>query len=320
MKHTMSTALTRMLQIERPIIQAGMIWVSGWKLAAAACKSGILGVIGAGSMDPKVLQVHLNRMGDAVGERPWAVNLPLFFKHADTMAKQIIASKARVVISSGGSPNTFTSIFKDADMTVLHVTAHPQLAIKCQQAGVDGVIVEGYEAGGHNGRDELTTMVLVPQSVDAVNIPVIAAGGIYDGRGMAAALALGACGVQIGTRFAACRESSAHPAFKQAMCDADASATTLLLRKLMPVRVIKNNWALRVMDAEQRGADEDSLRRLLGRGRSHLGMFEGDLHEGELEIGQAVAAIRHIEPIAEVVTQIMRDCCARLNSMTGSCR
>ena len=221
------------------------------------------------------------------------------------MATVIQEEGIRIVFTSGGSPKKFTGRFKDAGMTVVHVTASPALAVKCEEAGVDAVVVEGFEAGGHNGREELTTMVLVPQTVDAVKIPVIAAGGIYDGRGMAAALAMGAEGVQIGTRFAATVESSAHDNFKRAMINASPTDTFLVLRKLIPARVIINEWAKKILAAEARGATEEELLHLIGEKRTKLGMFDGDLKDGEIQIGQAVGALKEIMPAGDVVRQII---------------
>jgi len=221
------------------------------------------------------------------------------------MAEIILKEGVRVVFTSGGSPKKFTGRFKDAGMTVAHVTATPPLAVKCEEAGVDAVVVEGFEAGGHNGRDELTTMVLVPQTVDAVKIPVIAAGGIYDGRGMAAAMALGAEGVQIGTRLAATVESSAHENFKRAMLAASATDTFLILRKLIPARVIVNDWAKTVMAAEAKGASEEELLNLIGEKRTKLGMFDGDLKDGEVQIGQIVGALKEIRPAGDLIREIV---------------
>jgi enoyl-[acyl-carrier protein] reductase II len=245
------------------------------------------------------------------------VNLPLFFQHADEMARILVEEKVRIVFTSGGSPKKFTPRFQDAGMKVVHVTATPDLAAKCEDAGVDAVVVEGFEAGGHNGRDELTTMVLVPQAAAAVRIPVIAAGGIYDGRGMAAALALGAEGVQIGTRLAATAESSAHENFKRAMVEASPTGTFLVLKKLIPARVIVNDWTRRVLEAEARGAGEQELLGLIGEKRTKLGMFDGDLVEGELQIGQAVGAVGEIRAAGDVIREIARGCEETLARLSG---
>lgn len=301
----MESRITKLFNIEYPIVQAGMIWVSGWKLAVAAAKAGALGLIGAGSMTPELLREHIRKARAACPDRSWGVNLPIFFKFADEMAEMILEEGVRIVFTSGGSPKKFTGRFKNAGITVAHVTATPPLAAKCEEAGVDAVVVEGFEAGGHNGRDELTTMVLVPQAVDAVKIPVIAAGGIYDGRGMAAAMALGAEGVQIGTRLAAAVESSAHENFKRAMLSATATDTFLILRKLIPARVIVNDWAKTVMAAEARGASEEELLNLIGEKRTKLGMFDGDLKDGEVQIGQIVGALKEIRPAGDAIREIV---------------
>jgi enoyl-[acyl-carrier protein] reductase II len=300
----METRITKLFNIDYPIIQAGMVWVSGWKLAVAAANAGALGLIGAGSMTPEVLRGHIRKARAACPDKSWGVNLPIFFKYADEMATIIQEEGIRIVFTSGGSPKRYTGRFKDAGMTVVHVTATPALAVKCEEAGVDAVVVEGFEAGGHNGREELTTMVLVPQTVDAVKIPVIAAGGIYDGRGMAAALAMGAEGVQIGTRFAATVESSAHENFKRAMMAASPTDTFLILRKLIPARVIVNDWAKAILAAEARGASEEELLSLVGEKRTKLGMFDGDLKDGEIQIGQVVGALKEIRPAGDLVREI----------------
>ena len=312
-----TTRVTEIFGLRYPIVQGGMIWVSGWRLAAAVAKSGALGLIGAGSMTPELLREHIRKIKKENIEGVWGVNLPIFFQYAEEMAQIVLEEKVRVVFTSGGSPRKYISRFKERGIKVAHVTATPELAVKCEEAGVDAVVVEGFEAGGHNGRDELTTMVLVPQSVDAVKIPVIAAGGIFDGRGMAAALAMGASGVQIGTRFAATRESSAHENFKRMMLEASPTDTFLILRKLIPARVIKNAWYERVVEAEKRGAGEEELLRIIGEKRTKMGMFDGDLVEGELQIGQAAGAIRDLPAAGEVVNAIARDCEQIMAEMPG---
>jgi enoyl-[acyl-carrier protein] reductase II len=256
-------------------------------------------------MTPELLREHIRKAKADCPDAPWGVNLPIFFKFADEMAEVIREEGIRIVFTSGGSPKKYTGRFKAAGMTVVHVTASPSLAVKCEEAGVDAVVIEGFEAGGHNGREELTTMVLVPQTVDAVKIPVIAAGGIYDGRGMAAALAMGAEGVQIGTRFAATVESSAHDNFKRAMINASPTDTFLVLRKLIPARVIVNDWARTILAAEARGASEEELLNLVGEKRTKLGMFDGDLKDGEIQIGQAVGALKEIKSAGDIVRQII---------------
>jgi enoyl-[acyl-carrier protein] reductase II len=311
------TRITDLFGSEFPIIQAGMIWVSGWRLAAACAQAGALGLIGAGSMTPELLREHIRKMRQACPDRPWGVNLPIFFQYAEEMARVLLEEEIRIVFTSGGSPKKFTPRFKDAGMKVVHVTSTPELALKCEDAGVDAVVVEGFEAGGHNGRDELTTMVLVPQAAAAVRIPVIAAWGIYDGRGMAAALALGAQGVQIGTRLAATVESSAHENFKRAMVETSPTGTFLVLKKLIPARVIVNAWTRRVLEAEARGAGEQELLDMIGEKRTKRGMFDGDLVEGELQIGQDVGAVREILPAGDVIRKIARECGETLARLSG---
>ena len=302
------TRITDLFGVKYPIIQGGMIWVSGWRLAAAVAKAGAVGLIGAGSMTPELLREHIHKIKKEDPQGAWGVNLPIFFQHAEAMVSIILEEEVKIVFTSGGSPKKYTHRLKEQGIKVVHVTATPDLAVKCEEAGVDAVVVEGFEAGGHNGRDELTTMVLVPQTVDAVKLPVIAAGGIYDGRGIAAALALGAEGVQIGTRFAATIESSAHDHFKQAMLNASPTDTFLILRKLIPARVIKNTWFERVFEAEKQGALEEELLRIIGEKRTKIGMFDGDLEEGELQIGQVVGAIRDLPSAGTLVLDIARDC------------
>jgi len=302
------TRITDLFGVKYPIIQGGMVWVSGWRLAAAVAKAGAVGLIGAGSMTPELLREHIRKIKKEDFQGVWGVNLPIFFQYAEEMVSIILEEEVKVVFTSGGSPRKYTRRFKEQGIKVAHVTATPDLAVKCEEAGVDAVVVEGFEAGGHNGRDELTTMVLVPQAVDAVEIPVIAAGGIYDGRGMAAALAMGAQGVQIGTRFAATIESSAHDRFKKAMLQASPTDTFLVLRKLIPARVIKNTWFERVFQAEREGAREEELIRIIGEKRTKIGMFEGDLEEGELQIGQAVGAISDLPSAGAIVIDIAVEC------------
>jgi len=302
------TRITDLFGVKYPIIQGGMIWVSGWRLAAAVAKAGAVGLIGAGSMTPELLREHIRKIKKEDPQGAWGVNLPIFFQYAEEMVSIILEEGVKIIFTSGGSPKKYTHRLKEQGIKVAHVTATPDLAVKCEEAGVDAVVVEGFEAGGHNGRDELTTMVLVPQAVDAVKIPVIAAGGIYDGRGMAAALAMGAEGVQIGTRFAATIESSAHDHFKQAMLHASPTDTFLILRKLIPARVIKNTWFERVFEAEKHGATEEELLRIIGEKRTKIGMFDGDLEEGELQIGQTVGAIRDLPSAGTLVLDIARDC------------
>jgi enoyl-[acyl-carrier protein] reductase II len=303
--------VTELFGIEVPIIQGGMIWTSGARLAAAVSEAGGLGLIGAGSMTPDFLreQIHKAR---TLTQRAVGVNLPIFQPNAEGCVQVILDEHVPIVFTSGGSPKVYTQTFKSAGCKVAHVTSTPQLAVKCEQAGVDAVVCEGFEAGGHNGRDEITTMALVPQVVDAVSIPVIAAGGIADGRGMAAALALGAEGVQVGSRFAASVEASCHDNFKQAIVGAGPTDTFLVLKPLVPVRLIKNEFCTRVLQAESAGAAREEFSRMLGRGRSRLGMLEGDIVEGELEIGQVSGMIRDIQPAGKIVHDMMLGCRAVL--------
>jgi len=297
------TRVCELFGIDYPIIQAGMIWVSGGRLASAASEAGALGLIGAGSMTPELLRHHI-RKARSLTAKPFGVNLPILYRHAEEMVPIILEEKIPVVFTSGGSPKTYTRRFKDAGCVVVHVTSTPTLARKCEDAGVDAVVAEGFEAGGHNGRDELTSFVLIPQVVDAVKIPVIAAGGIADGRGVAAAIALGADGVQVGSRFVASEEASCHPDFKKAVLNAGSEDTFLVLKSLVPVRLIKNDFCRRAMDAETRGARKESLSELLGHGRAQLGMYDGDLAEGELEIGQVSGMINEILPAAEIIHRL----------------
>ena len=313
------TPVTKLLGIRYPIIQGGMVWNSGAKLAAAVSRAGGLGLIGAGSMDPDRLAAHIDKARELT-DAPVGVNLPLFYKHAQEDLQVILDKKVPVVFTSAGSPKKTTPILKEAGAVVFHVVSTPQLAVKCEQAGVDGVVAEGFEAGGHNGRDELTTRVLVPQVVSAVSIPVVAAGGIATGAQMAAALALGASAVQVGTRFAATEEGSGHPGFKQALVTAGPTDTFLTIKKGIPVRLLDNAFRRRIMEAEAKGADRDEIVAMIGAGRERRGMFDGDLEEGELEAGQVAGMIREILPAAQVVEQMVRECRAtagRLCAVSG---
>ncbi len=303
----LETAVTSLLGIRYPIIQGGMVWISGAKLAAAVSNAGGLGLIGAGSMDPDTLADQIDE-ARSLTDAPLGVNLPLFYKWAEEDLKVILDKKVEVVFTSAGSPKKTTPLLKEAGAKVFHVVSTPQLAVKCVQAGVDGVVAEGFEAGGHNGRDELTTMVLVPQVAAAVTVPVVAAGGIATGAQMAAALALGASAVQVGTRFAATVEASGHPAFKQALVTAGPTDTFLTIKKGIPVRLLDNEFRRRVMEAEANGADRDAIVAMIGTGRERLGMFEGDLDEGELEAGQVAGMISDILPAALVVEKMVAEC------------
>jgi enoyl-[acyl-carrier protein] reductase II len=289
--------------VEKPIVQAGMIWCSGWELASAVSNAGALGLIGSGSMYPEILRTHIRKCKEATS-LPFGVNVPLLYADIDKQMKVIIEEGVKVVFTSAGNPKTWTGILKSHGITVVHVVSTVKFAQKSQDAGVDAIVAEGFEAGGHNGREETTTMVLIPQVVPAVEIPVMAAGGIGNGRQMAAAFALGAEGVQVGSRFVTTLESSAHTAFKQAVVDAKEGDTQVTLKQLTPVRMIRNKFFQTVNAAEKRGAGVDELATLLGRARAKKGMFEGDLDEGELEIGQVSALINEIKPAAAIVEEI----------------
>ncbi len=301
--------ITSLFQIKYPIIQAGMIWASGWRLAAAVSNAGGLGIIGAGSMYPEVLREHIQKYKQ-VSNKPFAVNLPLLYPDADKHIQTIIEEKVPIVFTSAGNPKTYTPTLKQAGITVVHVVSSAKFAQKSEAAGVDAVVAEGFEAGGHNGREETTTLCLIPAVREAIQIPLIAAGGISSGRSMYAAMALGAEAVQIGSRFVCTPEASSHENFKQAIIKANEGDTVLALKKLTPVRLIKNNFCQQVMAAENAGADEATLTTLLGRARAKKGMFEGDMVEGELEIGQVSATIKSIQPAAAVVEEIWESFCA----------
>lgn len=300
--------ICQFLPLKFPLIQAGMVWVSGGKLAAASANAGILGVIGAGSMKPDLLESHIlkAKLLTTHHER-LAVNVPLLYEKTKEQLEVALTSGIRIFITSAGSPKTYTSWLKDQGCIVIHVTSSPELALKCETAGCDAVIAEGFEAGGHNGRDEITTMVLIPQVVDSVKIPVIAAGGIADGRAIAAALALGAHGVQLGTRFAATKESSAHMNFKQAIISAGPASTMLMMKKYVPVRLLKNKFFDEVKKLEDQGASKEELIHLLGHGRAKSGMLEGKIEEGELEIGQVSAIVRDIPTVEELVERLINE-------------
>jgi enoyl-[acyl-carrier protein] reductase II len=298
--------ITHLFQIKFPIIQAGMIWCSGWELASAVSNAGGLGLIGSGSMTPQILLEHIQKCKKTTANT-FGVNIPIMFPYADDFIKIVIDEKVPVVFTSAGSPAKYTSLLKEKGIKVVHVIANVKFAMKAEQAGVDAIVAEGFEAGGHNGREETTTMVLIPMIRQAVSIPVIAAGGIGTGRGMLAAMALGADAVQMGTRFVLSRESSAHPAFKQKVLETNDGDTFLSLKRIMPVRLIKNKFFDDADKLESQGASAQQLSELLGHGRARKGMFEGDLDEGELEIGQISALIKQIKPAAMIVMEIMAE-------------
>lgn len=299
--------ICELFQIEIPIIQGGMIWCSGWELAAAVSNAGGLGLIGAGSMYPDVLRTHIQRC-KAATNKPFGVNVPLLYPSIDQLMQIIVEEKVPIVFTSAGNPKTWTKTLQDAGIKVAHVVSSAKFAVKCQDAGVDAVVAEGFEAGGHNGREETTTLCLIPSVASAIHIPLIAAGGIGSGQAMAACLALGASAVQIGSRFVASFESSAHEQFKNRILEAQEGDTLLSLKSLTPVRLLKNEFAERVQQLEREGASKEILHTELGRARAKRGMFEGDLQEGELEIGQVSSVIQNILPAAEIVNQIWSDC------------
>jgi enoyl-[acyl-carrier protein] reductase II len=295
--------VTELFGIDYPIIQAGMVWCSGWELASAVSNAGGLGIIGAASMYPEVLKTHIQKCQNAT-KKPFAVNIPLLYPQIDELIDIIIKEGVKIVFTSAGNPKIYTSKLKEQGITVVHVVSSAKFALKAQDAGVDAVVAEGFEAGGHNGREETTTMVLIPAVKKAIQIPLIAAGGIGTGSAMLAAFVLGAEGVQIGSRFVASLEASAHQNFKNEVIHAKEGSTELTLKELTPVRLLKNHFYQKVKAAIDSGADVDKLKALLGRGRSKLGMFEGDLDEGELEIGQVAAIIDEIKPAADIVAEI----------------
>ncbi|RFS22678.1 nitronate monooxygenase [Chitinophaga silvatica] len=302
----MENRITSLFNIKYPIIQAGMIWASGWRLASAVSNAGGLGIIGAGSMYPDVLKYHVQQCKQAT-DKPFGVNLPLLYPDIDKLVQIILEEKVPIVFTSAGNPKTWTSTLKAAGIIVVHVVSSTAFALKSEAAGVDAVVAEGFEAGGHNGREETTTLVLIPGVTAQVKIPVIAAGGIATGKAMAAAFALGAEGVQVGSRFVATPEASSHLNFKQAVVNAKEGDTMVGLKKLTPVRLLKNAFYEAVHTAENNGADIETLKTLLGRARAKAGMFEGDLEEGELEIGQVSSLITEIKPAGEVVEEIWQE-------------
>lgn len=302
----MKNRITELFGIQYPLIQAGMIWCSGWELASAVSNAGGLGIIGSGSMYPEILEDQIKKC-KAATDKPFAVNLPMLYPDIDKHIETIIKYKVPIVFTSAGNPKTWTKYLKDNGITVVHVVSSAKFAQKAEAAGVDAVVAEGFEAGGHNGREETTTMCLIPGVAQAVKIPVIAAGGIGTGRGMLAAMNLGADGVQIGSRFIATPESSAHDHFKKAILAVDEGDTQLTLKELTPVRLVKNEFFKSVQTAYEKGATREDLEQLLGRGRAKKGMFEGDLSEGELEVGQISALINEIKPAAEVVEEIIAE-------------
>lgn len=307
-------SITRLFNTQYPIVQAGMIWCSGWELASAVSNAGGLGLIGSGSMYPEVLRTHIQKCKQATA-KPFGVNVPLLYPDIDQHMKVIIEEGVKIVFTSAGNPKTWTQHLKQHGITVVHVVSNVKFALKSQEAGVDAIVAEGFEAGGHNGREETTTMVLIPQVRKAVSLPLIAAGGIGFGSQMAAAMALGADGVQVGSRFAATHESSAHLNFKNYIVSSGEGDTQLSLKQLTPVRLLKNKFFMEVDAAEKKGATVEELRYLLGRGRAKKGMFEGDMEEGELEIGQVSGAISAIRSAREVIEEMVAEYNATISTL-----
>lgn len=302
----MQNRITRLFEIEIPIIQAGMIWASGWKLASAVSNAGGLGLIGAGSMYPEVLREHIVKC-KAATEKPFGVNIPLLYPDIEKLINIIIEEKVPVVFTSAGNPKTWTALLKQNGIKVVHVVSSSKFAMKAEEAGCDAVVAEGFEAGGHNGREETTTLILIPAVCNAVSIPVIAAGGIATGKQMLATMVLGAEGVQVGSRFVASEEASSHANFKEAVLKVQEGDTMLSLKQLTPVRLIKNKFYNDIKNAEEHCASKEELEKILGRARAKKGMFEGDLEEGELEIGQVSALIKNIQPAATIVKEMWEE-------------
>jgi len=302
----MTNRITQLFNIKYPIVQGGMVWVSGWKLASAVSNAGGLGLIGAGSMYPEVLREHIQKCKRAT-DKPFGVNVPMLYPEIEKIMDIIIEEGVKIVFTSAGNPKTWTSSLKDKGITVVHVVSSVKFALKAESAGVDAVVCEGFEAGGHNGREETTTFTLIPMVKEHLSIPVIAAGGIATGRGMLAALVLGADGIQIGSRFAATEESSAHKNFKNIIIDTKDGDTHLTLKELAPVRLIKNKFYNEVQELYKKKPTKEEIQRLLGKARAKKGMFEGDLDEGELEIGQIAGLIHEIKPVKAVLDEIIEE-------------
>ena len=298
--------ITELFGIQYPVIAGGMVWCSGWRLAAAVSNAGGLGLLGAGSMHPETLIEHIDKM-NAATDKPWGINIPLMYPEIERLIEIIIEKGVKIVFTSAGSPKKYTARFHEAGIKVAHVVSSSKFAKKCEEAGVDAVVAEGFEAGGHNGREETTTLALIPQVREAISLPLIAAGGIGSGKAMLAAMALGAEGVQIGTLFAVSEESSASDAFKQLCVDLGEDGTMLALKKISPTRLIKNELFAKIAEAESRGAEADELRELLGRAASKRGIFEGDLENVELEIGQIASTIKEVKPVAQIMHELITD-------------
>ena len=309
--------ITQLFNVKYPIVQGGMVWVSGWKLASAVSNAGGLGLIGAGSMYPEVLREHIQKCKRAT-DKPFGVNVPMLYPEIEKIMDIIIEEGVKIVFTSAGNPKTWTSSLKDKGITVVHVVSSVKFALKAESAGVDAVVCEGFEAGGHNGREETTTFTLIPMVKEHLSIPVIAAGGIATGRGMLAALVLGADGIQIGSRFAATEESSAHKNFKNIIIDTKDGDTHLTLKELAPVRLVKNKFYNEVQELYKKKPTKEEIQRLLGKARAKKGMFEGDLDEGELEIGQIAGLIHEIKPVKAVLDEIIEEL-NEVNLLVFSC-
>jgi enoyl-[acyl-carrier protein] reductase II len=311
-----SNRITKLFNIKYPIVQGGMIWCSGWKLASAVSNAGGLGLIGTGSMYPEVAEEHIKKC-KAATDKPFGVNIPLLYPQTDEIVSIVLKEGVKIVFTSAGNPAKYTSLLKENGITVVHVVANKKFALKAVAAGVDAIVAEGFEAGGHNGLEETTTMVLIPMIRKITNIPLIAAGGIASGQAIFAAMALGADGVQIGSRFAASAESSAHQSFQNAIVQADDGDTILTLKQVIPVRLIKNEFLQQVQQLEKSGATKEDLIKLLGRGRAKKGMFEGDTAEGELEIGQVSSMIDTIEPVEKIMNVLVSEFNEVSNKLKG---
>lgn len=312
----MDNIICKLLGIRYPVIQAGMVWCSGYRLAGAVSRAGGIGLLGAGSMTQEVLLGHIRKLKESLQE-PFGVNIPLMDRHAKEQVDLVIREKVPVVFTSAGNPALYTARLKEAGIKVIHVVSSVRFAVKAEQAGVDAVVAEGFEAGGHNGAEQTTTIALLPLVRKSTTLPLIAAGGIATGAGMMAAMALGADGIQVGTRFALSEESSAHPAFKNRMLQLKEGETRLYLQKIGGVRLARNRFALSIEEAESRGAEQEELRNLLGKGRAMKGIFEGDLEEGELEIGQVASLVNRIEPAAAIVEDIINGYRILRNALSG---
>ena len=299
-----SNRITELFGIQYPIIQGGMVWISGWRLAAAVSNAGGLGLLGAGSMHPETLVEHIHKMREAT-DKPWGVNVPLMYPEIDRLVDILIEEGVKIVFTSAGSPKKFTQRFHEAGMKVVHVVSSSKFARKCEEAGVDAIVAEGFEAGGHNGREETTTLTLIPQVRKATTLPLIAAGGIGSGEAILAAMALGAEGVQIGTLFALTEESSASEAFKQCCTNLEEGDTMLALKLISPTRLVKNELFGRIAEAEKAGTTVEELRAILGQAATKRGIFEGDINNGELEIGQIASAVKSIRPVSEVMKELV---------------